>query len=68
MVVYDGTEASRLLHELMIARVQDQGLDAQVVRHDIQRDSESGLSKGSGISEFRGRIDDLAAHVSDVDL
>lgn len=68
MVVYDGTEASRLLHELMIVRVQDQGLDAQVVRHDIQRDSESGLSKGSGISEFRGRIDDLAAHVSDVDL
>lgn len=68
MVVYDGTEASRLLYERMTAQVRQQGLEAQVVCHDIKRDSESGLSRGSGISEFRGRIDDLAAHVADVDL
>lgn len=67
MVVYDGTEASRQLYEMLSGKASSEGLDAQVIRYDIKRDSESGLSKGSGISEFRGRIDDLAANVADID-
>lgn len=68
MVVCDGTDASRILYELMVRRIAEESIDAQVIRHDIMRDSESGLSKGSGISEFRGRIDDLSACVSQIDM
>ncbi len=63
MVVYDGTDASKLLYELLSNRIAKEGLDAQIERFDIRRDSESGLSSGSGISEFRGSIAHLCENV-----
>lgn len=68
MVVFDGTEASRVLYESIDREIKANSLDANAIRFDIERDSESGLCSGSGISEFRGKIDHLAQHVTDVDL
>ena len=63
MVVCDGTGASTLLHQQLCQRLEQEGLDAQVRRFDIRRDSASGLCSGSGIREFRGSIQHLAENI-----
>ncbi len=68
MVVYDGTDASSALYDMLSLRVAQEGLAARVRRFDIERDSESGLCEGAGISEFRGSISHLAANVGDVTM
>ena len=63
MVVYDGTDASSKLYELLSARVTAEQLPAEVRLFEIERDSVSGLSSGFGVSEYRGSVDHLANHV-----
>jgi D-3-phosphoglycerate dehydrogenase len=62
MVVYDGTDASRTLYELLSKRIETEKLPAEVRLFEIKRDSASGLSSGFGIREYRGSVEHLARH------
>jgi len=68
LVVYDGTEASRLMFDMLQTRIMTERINASVKLFKINRTSVSGLSSGSGISEFKGDIRHLADNIGDTSI
>jgi len=68
LVVDDGTEASRLIFDLLGKKMNENNLSDNLEIFQINRSSESGLSTGEGIKEFRGEPSHLAEYIGDTTI